>query len=73
MNSTLSWIAGVALAATGVAQVPHPMDTVDWSQVENRIACYGSLAGGMAAAKATGRPIILVSGAPHCQLVPGVW
>lgn len=73
MNSTLPWIAGIVLAATSVAQRPHPMATVDWSQVENRIAWYGTLEGGRAAAKATDRPILLISGAPHCQLVPGVW
>ncbi len=73
MRSTLPWIAGFALATTCVAQVPHPEVTVDWSQVENRIAWYGTLEGGLRAAKATGRPILLISGAPHCQLVPGVW
>ncbi len=73
MNPTLPIIVGVALATACVAQTPHPQATVDWSQIENRVAWYGSLEGGLAAAKSTGRAILLISGAPHCQLVPGVW
>ncbi len=52
---------------------PHPEETVDWTAVEQRIAWFGTLEGGLAAAKQTGRPILLVSGAPQCQSVPGVW
>ncbi|MCR9246651.1 MAG: hypothetical protein NXI31_16585 [bacterium] len=74
-------IACAALAAPVPAQrdrggrggPPRPSITQDWSQVENRIAWHGTWAGGLAAAKATGRPILLVSAAPHCGLVPGMW
>lgn len=38
-----------------------------------RIAWYGQLADGLAEAQRTGRPILLVSGAPQCHGVPGVW
>ncbi len=38
-----------------------------------RIAWYGQLADGLAEAPRTGRPILLVSGAPQCHGVPGVW
>lgn len=38
-----------------------------------RIAWYGQLADGLAEAERTGRPILLVSGAPQCHGVPGVW
>ena len=38
-----------------------------------RIAWYGNLADGLAEAKRSGRPILLVSGAPACLGVPGVW
>jgi len=38
-----------------------------------RIAWYGQLAVGLAEAQRTGRPILLVSGAPQCHGVPGVW
>ena len=39
----------------------------------NRIAWHGSLKKGLALAKKTNRPIFLVSGAPSCLGVPGVW
>ena len=39
----------------------------------SRIAWYGDLEAGLAEAKRSGRPILLVSGAPHCLGVPGVW
>jgi len=38
-----------------------------------RIAWYGQLADGLAEAQRTGRPILLVSGAPQCHGVPGIW
>mgnify|MGYP006915993796 CR=1 FL=1 len=38
-----------------------------------RIAFYGNLADGLAEAKRSGRPILLVSAAPSCLGVPGVW
>ena len=52
---------------------PRAGPTVDWSKVEHRIAWYGTLELGRAAASKTGRPILLVAGAPHCGGVPGVW
>lgn len=52
---------------------PRPEVTVDWSKVEQRIAWFGTLPAALAAAKQTGRPILLVSGAPACHDVPGVW
>ena len=40
----------------------------------NRRQLMGGAAGiGLAAAKASGRPILLVSGAPHCKQIPGIW
>ena len=38
-----------------------------------RIAWYGQLADGLAESQRTGRPILLVSGAPQCHGVPGIW
>ena len=38
-----------------------------------RIAWYGTLSSGLEVAESTGRPILLVSGAPQCHGVPGVW
>ncbi len=39
----------------------------------NRIAWYGTLKAARAEANRTGKPILFVSGAPHCGLTPGVW
>ena len=52
---------------------PHPEVTVDWSALEQRIAWFGTMDRARAAARKTGRPILLVSGAPACRAVPGVW
>ena len=38
-----------------------------------RIAWYGDLQEGLKEAKRSSRLILLVSGAPHCLGVPGVW
>ena len=37
------------------------------------IAWYGTLTSGLMAAKDTNRPILLVSAAPHCHGVSGIW
>ncbi|MEM6572194.1 MAG: hypothetical protein AAF957_27515 [Planctomycetota bacterium] len=37
------------------------------------IAWFGTLDGALAEAKRTGRPILLMSAAPACREVPGVW
>jgi len=52
---------------------PRAEVTVDWSKIEHRIAWYGTLELARAAALKTGRPLLLVAGAPHCGAVPGVW
>jgi len=41
--------------------------------VEPRVAWYGTLDAGLAEAKRSGRPILLISGAPQCLGVPGIW
>jgi hypothetical protein len=38
-----------------------------------RIAWFGTWEAGLAEAKRTNRPILLVSAAPHCHGVPGIW
>lgn len=37
------------------------------------IAWFGTLDGALAEAKRTDRPILLMSAAPSCREVPGVW
>ena len=41
--------------------------------VSPRIAWYGTLQSGLDEAKRSGRPILLVSGAPQCLGVSGIW
>ena len=65
--------AVLLLAGVAQAQVPHPEVTVDWTEVENRIAWFGTMEAAKAAAQETGRPILLVSVQPSCQAVTGVW
>jgi len=52
------------------------MTTAPASAEENptkRIAWHGNLEKGLAVAKQTNRPVFLVSGAPACLGVPGIW
>ena len=52
------------------------MTTASASTEENppkRIAWHGNLEKGLALAKQTNRPVFLVSGAPACLGVPGIW
>ena len=57
-------IALLLLAATLAAP---PADAAE------RIAWYSSLKQGLAVAKTTGRPILLISAAPHCHGISGIW
>ena len=43
------------------------------SQSAVKIAWHGTWKGGLAEAHQTGKPIMLVSAAPQCHSVPGVW
>ena len=43
------------------------------SQSAAKIAWHGTWKGGLAEAHRTGQPIMLVSAAPQCHAVPGVW
>ena len=38
-----------------------------------KIAWYGNLAQGLEVAQQLHRPILLISAAPHCHGVPGLW
>lgn len=75
MNAIRTTTAGLVSAwiATLATAQPKPGVTVDWSQVDQRIAWYGTWNGALEAAERTKRPILLVSAAPHCHHVPGVW
>ncbi len=41
--------------------------------VEPKIAWYGTLQSGLAEAKRSNRPILLLSAAPQCLGVSGIW
>ena len=45
----------------------------DSKQVVSGIAWFGVLEDGLEQAKRTGKPILLVSAAPQCSGVPGMW
>ena len=64
------------LADIGSAQPPRGSRTRESGQTSKLtpgIAWYGVLADGLAEAKETGKPILLVSAAPQCTGVPGMW
>ena len=44
-----------------------------WSPAAGQIAWFGTWKGGLAEAERTGKPILLISAAPQCHDVPGVW
>jgi len=41
--------------------------------VKASIAWFGEWAGGLEAAKRSGRPILLIAAAPHCHQISGMW
>jgi hypothetical protein len=45
----------------------------DAAGVQDSIAWFGTWQQGLAEAKRTGRPILLMSATPQCHGVPGVW
>ena len=53
----------VAVAAAAAPQV----------DAAGKIAWYSTLKQGLAVAKASGRPILLISAAPHCRGISGMW
>lgn len=78
MNACTWWFVTATLAASALgepclAQGPRPGVTQDWAKVEQRVAWHGTWKGALAAAEATGQPILLVFAAPHCGMVPGMW
>ena len=61
------WIlaGGLLTGSVGAQRAARP--------VAAKIAWHGTWKGGLAEARRTGRPIMLVSAAPQCHAVPGVW
>lgn len=67
-----SMIAALAVCCTATAFAAEGA-VQDAGDIKPRIAWYGTLKSGLAEAKRSGRPILLVSAAPHCTGVPGIW
>jgi hypothetical protein len=61
-------VAIVFACLTAVSTLAYATDTVP-----PRIAWYGTLTSGLAAAKRSGRPILFISAAPQCLGVSGIW
>ncbi len=60
-----------ALASTAAAQAPRPGQGPEPEPA--RIAWFETWRDGAAAARATGRPILLVAAAPQCHDISGLW
>ncbi len=71
----LGMIGGLGLLAFFVldSRGHQSKDELSTAVIPNGIAWYGVLEDGIADAKATKRPILLLSAAPQCAGVPGMW
>ena len=75
------WVIGAMfLAAVGTARAQEgpprggpPGPGVVNPSTGEKIAWYGTLRQARDEAKRTGKPILLVSAAPHCHNTPGIW
>lgn len=65
----------LAFAALAFLQQPPrpPGPGLVEPQKGERIAWFGTWEGGLQEARRTQRPILLVSAAPHCHGVSGIW
>ena len=80
--AALLLFAGLSLAAPAQAQrrgpdrpaggKPTAPETLEVPQ-EPGIAWFGTWEAGLAEAERTGRPILIMSAAPQCSGVPGMW
>ena len=71
-------VAAIAvIAAINSAQQPSgtlaQQSNPPKSEITPKIAWYGQLRDGLAEAKRSNRPVFLVSAAPQCEAVPGIW
>jgi hypothetical protein len=81
MKRTLVYLSLLLLMTTATvhAQLSPPTGSSYGGSVPNSrkvvtgIAWYGVLADGLAEAKRTGKPILLITAAAQCNGVPGMW
>ena len=78
MMSRISWgncltaaLFATLLSSLCFGQTESKSKTPD--SIPSGIAWYGVLTDGIAEAKATNRPIMILSAAPQCAGVPGMW
>ena len=64
LRTTLATFALMGGLVQHLAAEPNPAPRIAW---------HGNLAEGLAEARQSGRPILLVFGAPACLGIPGVW
>ena len=60
-------IAGLFLGALTLVQAQEDPGK------QGKIAWHGTWKGGLAEAQRTAKPILLLSAAPQCHSVPGIW
>ena len=60
----LIFLGALSTASAAEAVKAKPTKSIAW---------HGTWKGGLAEARRTGRPILLISGVPQCHNVPGVW
>ena len=78
---TNSWksllILGLLLTAAArpemTAAPPSAAAATDREQYPAGVAWFGTWEGALAEATRTGKPILLLSAAPQCRGVPGIW
>lgn len=68
-----SLVLVVSLAASLSAFAATPSSRDEGTKSNPKIAWYGRLEDGLSEARRSNRPILLVSAAPQCQNVSGMW
>ena len=63
----------LVVTAVGAASPPSPATVARPATPPARIAWFGTWEAGLAEAKRTGRPILLIAAAPHCHNISGMW
>ena len=68
-------LSALMLGPASLAQRPGPPGPPSGPipSAQGGIVWYGALREGFAEARRTNRPILLVSAAPHCHNVSGIW
>ena len=66
-------IVSTLVCAAALLALPPPSHADASEAPGAQIAWHGTWAAGLAEARRTGRPILLVAAAPHCHGVSGIW